>query len=449
MPTLKKHYFQFMKQFKNYVFSNWAGNETCLAQKLFQPETEDEIQAVLTQCNNEHKRLRIIGSGHSWSPVSLSRDFLMSLDRYQQILNLNREKHQVTVRAGIKLWQLNEYLYKQGYSLKNLGSVSAQSVAGAINTATHGSGIQFQILASQVASFKIILPNGNVLQLSKETDSDLFHLILVGLGSVGIISEVTLDIVPRYHLHEISEMISFDEASASVLHWIHECDHLKLWWFPHIDRIMVYRYYRTQEHINDSKFRQVFFDEVLAKTGFKTLLWLGNKKPLRRPAINRFICTKLLNSINRVEKSWKIFNVPMPPVHRETEWAFDIQKTPLLLNSYRDLINQGKHLVNFVQEIRFVKGDSFALSPCHKRDSIYIGAYHASNKDWLPLFHDFELFAKQHEGRPHWGKEFTVDTNYLKKQFSCFNDFCSKRNYMDPKGILLNDMTEQLFSSGY
>jgi L-gulonolactone oxidase len=433
-----------MQQSHNYQFTNWARNEQCVAQQFFQPESEQDIIQLLKQCNSEGKKLRSFGTGHSWSPVCLSDDYLMNLDRYQQAIHLDRERRQVTVQSGMKLWQLNEYLYKEGFSLKNLGSVSAQSIAGAISTATHGSGINFQILASQVDSFKLITLSGEVLHLQKENDAEMFHLSLVSLGCLGVISELTLNIDERYHLEEHAELKTFDEVGDNVLQWVQEAEHLKFWWLPLTDYVMVYRYTRTQKPVNDSRIRQFLFDEVLSKKVYQLLLWTGNQNPNWRKGINNIIGKNFLKPIHRVEKNWKVFNVPMPPVHRETEWAFDINDTREILLAYRGMILKNNHKVNFMQEIRFVKGDDFALSPCYKRNSVYIGAYHQCNDDWNPFFHDFESLAKQFNGRPHWGKEFTPDKNYLHKQYPEMERFNELRMKLDPYSLLQNKFTEAI-----
>lgn len=425
-----------------YPFTNWARNQSCLATSFFQPDNERDIIQIFHKAQAEGKKVRAFGTGHSWSSICLSNDYLLNLDRMQQVICLDREKKQITVQAGIKLWQLNQYLYSKGYSLKNLGSVSVQSVAGAISTATHGSGIHHQIMASQVDSFKIITPTGNTITLQKEKNTDLFHLALVGLGCLGIISEITLSVDERYHLHEIAKLVDFEEACDHVLQWIHECDHLKLWWFPHTDRIMVYRYNRTQQSVNDSPIRQFFFDKMLASYLFRFLIWWGNQKIDRRPSINKLICNIFLKDLNRIEKNWKVLNVPMPPLHRETEWAFDLRETPRLMRSYRSLIEQGKHKINFIQEIRFVKGDKFALSPCFQRDTVFFGIYQACNTSWNDLMADVESWAKQNNGRPHWGKEFTPDRNYLLKQYPMLEAFNNLRKELDPNQIMMNKFTE-------
>ena len=129
-----------------YRFINWAQNESCTAAHFFQPESVNEIQSIIAKAD----KVRIVGSGHSWSSICLSNHTLINLDRFNQVLELDTVKMKVRVQPGIKLWQLNEYLDSKGFALTNLGSISKQSVAGAISTGTHGSGKNYQILGSQV-----------------------------------------------------------------------------------------------------------------------------------------------------------------------------------------------------------------------------------------------------------------------------------------------------------
>ena len=151
-----------MKSIPSYFFNNWAGNESCIAARYYQPETEEElVQAVI-----ENSKIRLIGTGHSWSKICLTNSAMVNLDLYNKVVGLDKEKRLVRIQAGIKLWQLNEYLDQQGFALLNLGSISKQSAAGAISTGTHGTGIQYQVLGSQIESFTLIKADGNKLVTS-------------------------------------------------------------------------------------------------------------------------------------------------------------------------------------------------------------------------------------------------------------------------------------------
>ncbi len=426
-------------------WKNWAGNVRFTPNAIAQPSSTEEVVELLRNAAAEGRKVRCIGTGHSWSALAETGDILVNTDRLNRIISTDAATGQVVVEAGAKLKDLNGQLWERGLAFSNLGSIAEQSLAGAVSTATHGSGINHRILASQIQRFTLVRPDGEVQVIDAEKDRDLFNTAIISLGALGIITEMTLKAVPRYQLHERSGLMDFDEVCANVLDWIKQHDHLKMWWFPHTDRMMVYRYDRTQEPVNDSRLRQKLMDEWLSVRGYRLMLWWANRKPVRRKWVNQQIVARMLPDVDRIERSYKVFNVPEPPIHRETEWAFDIGLTSELLREYRDMVNANGHLINFIQEIRFVKGDDYALSPCHGRDSVYVGAYNADDRGWDELLSDFEQMAVRHRGRPHWGKEFTVGADYLRSIYPQWGDFLALRDAFDPERRMVNGMMWKLF----
>jgi FAD-linked oxidoreductase len=426
-------------------WKNWAGNVRFTPGSIAQPSSTGEVVELLRNAATDGRKVRCIGTGHSWSALAETDDILVNTDQLNRIISTDAATGQVVVEAGAKLKDLNGQLWERGLAFSNLGSIAEQSLAGAVSTATHGSGINHRILASQIQRFTLVRPDGEVQVIDAEKDRELFNTAIISLGALGIITEMMLKAVPRYQLHERSGLMDFDEVCANVLDWIKQHDHLKMWWFPHTDRMMVYRYDRTQQPVNDSRFRQKLMDEWLSVTGYRLMLWWANRKPVRRKWVNRKIVGHMLPDVDRIERSYKVFNVPEPPIHRETEWAFDIALAPNLLRAYRDMVNTNGHLINFIQEIRFVKGDDYALSPCQGRDSVYVGAYNADDRGWDELLSDFEEMAVRHEGRPHWGKEFTVGADYLRSVYPKWEDFRSLRNACDPENVMVNGLIGRLF----
>lgn len=426
---------------KNYRFVNWAKNQTSVAQNYYQPQTEDELIDIIKSST----KVRLTGTGHSWSAACLTTDTLINLDRYNNVLQVDKEKLQVKVQAGIKLKQLIAYLDEQGLALKNLGSIHHQSLAGAISTGTHGSGIAYQILGSQIEEFTLIKANGEKLTLHCERDKETFNLSVVNLGCLGVISDITLNVVPAFNLHDYTVAINYNEAINRLQEHIYQTDHFKMWWFPHTDKMVMYRYNRTHEPTNDTRFRQWLMDEFISVLGYRLLLVVGNLyRPLRK-GINKLLVQNFSKPLDRIAKSFQVYIVPEPPLHREVEWAFDIKHAPELLREYRQLIERSSHLINFIQEIRFTKGDDFALSGCYGRDTIWLGAYNADNRGWNELQNDFEVLAKKYGGRPHWGKEFTVDSNYLKSVYPELDKFNELRKQLDPNGKFENEYIKQIF----
>jgi FAD/FMN-containing dehydrogenase len=422
-------------------WQNWAGNIRFSPNKIARPRNTQEVVELV----ETGRKIRCIGSGHSWSELAPTDDILMATDALNRILSINKVENTATIQAGAKLEDLNIELWNKGYAFSNLGSIARQSLAGAVSTATHGTGLNHKILGSMVTSFKLVKANGEILDVDKTKDSELFKTALISLGSLGIFTEMTINIVPKFQLHERSGLMNFEEVCDNILDWVKEENHIKMWWFAHTNKMMVYRYNKTYEPVNDTKFRQKLMDEWVSVYFYRLMLWWSNRKPIRRKKMNQKIVNGRLPDVNRIERGYKVFNVPEPPVHRETEWAFDINLAPTLLREYRNMIEEKGHLINFIQEIRFVRGDDFALSPCYGRDSVYVGAYNADNRGWNELLADFEELAIKHNGRPHWGKEFNVGTDYLKSVYPKWDEFVELRKEMDAAGLFANPMIEKMF----
>ena len=277
-----------MKSTPNYQFVNWARNQVAVVKNYFQPATEEEIREIVKNA----LKIRVTGTGHSWNSICITEDTLVNLDHFNKVLHLDKAKLQITVQPGIILWQLNQYLDSQGLALKNLGSISDQSIAGAISTATHGTGIQYQILGSQIEEFTLVKANGEKIVINKDRDKDLFDLSLVNLGCLGIITSITINVVPAFNLHDETYIANFDEVINKLDELIHSTDHFKLWWFPHTEEVVVYRYTRTNKPSNDSRLRQWFMDELVSVNAYRLMLKIGTFNRDWRIDINRLLVQK-------------------------------------------------------------------------------------------------------------------------------------------------------------
>lgn len=442
---LGENNFPLLKFISKYNFKNWGGNVNFQPERYYKISNEAEIIELIKLAKKENKKLRMVGTGHSWSDVFKTKDFLVNMDAFNKVVKLDTEKKLLTIQPGIKLWQINEYLAENGFALANLGSIAEQSIAGAIATGTHGSGTNYKMLGDQLQSFKLIDGKGEKHFIDRDKDYELFNTALVHLGALGIVTEITIKIVPSFQLHEKTEMVDFDLLCENYNEIIHSADYVKFWWFPPCSKILVYRYNRTNKAVNDSRFRQWFIDEFVSVYAYRLIVAIGNLNPNWRPGFNEIISNYMIRPVDRIEQSFKVFNVPSPPIHNETEWAFDINKGPEILKAYKKMLEEKSHKINFIQEIRFVKGDDFALSPCYKRDSIWIGTYLIGNKGWKALLTDFESMAKDYSGRPHWGKEFTCDKAYLQKAYPKLNDFIRMKNSFDASNLFENRLLRKLF----
>lgn len=433
-----------LKRQHNFRFQNWARNAACLAEVFFQPESEMELQRIVQEAMAQRKRIRVVGAGHSWSPVACSDEYLVNLDRFQKVLGIDREKKRIRVQAGIRLKQLNAVLEQNGLALVQLGSVSEQSIAGATATGTHGTGITFKVLSSAIVAMRVVTGSGAVRVLEEDdAQLDAFRL---SAGMLGIVSEITLQCTAAFSLREHSSPMRFDDALDSLPALLKQNHHVKFWWFPHVDELMCYRYERTQEVPQQRNAIGKWLEDVFVAQGvFPLLLRLGNLFPEKIPAINRAIKPLHQKEISRVGKSYELFNVPMPPRHRESEYAIPVEQTADALRDLRSMIAEQHLYVNFVVEVRFVQADTYWISPAYARNSCFLGGYFYGDTRWQSYFQLFERLMLKYHGRPHWGKEFTPALHNFEKMYERWNDFHILKTQTDPQGLFSNTFMDTIF----
>lgn len=412
---------------------NYGRNLRFRPRRIVRPRTVDELAATIRDATH----LRAVGAAHSWSPAIVTDDTLVSLDRMRRPLALDRERRTVTVEAGMRLRELNAYLDREGLALANLGSIDSQSVAGVIATGTHGTGRAFPCLSAQVARLDLIDGAGRAVRIARgEPD---FDGAVVGLGALGIVHAVTFDVVDAFRLHDVTGVEPVDDVIERIDEHVASCDHLKLWWLVPDDAAVVFRYQRTARPATDSALRRWFKDRMVAVAVYRGLLAVGHLSGRRWiPGINRFLTREAGRPLDRIVESHVGFLTPVPPVHAETEWAFDAANARELLRAYRRLLTSSGHTFNFVQEIRFTRADELWLSPAYRRDSIWLSLYNIDRRRWPAQLQMFETFARAHGGRPHWGKQASFDHAYLRGQYARLPDFAALAARHDPDGKLRN-----------
>lgn len=399
----------------------------------------DELVATI----RGSRKLRAVGAAHSWSPAIVTDDTLVSLERMRRVLRIDRERMQVTVEAGMRLRELNRVLDSHGLALPQLGSIDSQAIGGIIATGTHGSGGRFRCISAQVARLELVDGRGDRVTLQRG-DPD-FAGAVVALGAVGITYAVTFDVVEAFRLHDRTCLEPFEDVIEAFDAHVADNDHFKVWWLPPDERAIVYRYRRTAEAANDGAVRRFVKERVLSVGIYRVLLALGQLRGRRHiPRINRFLTNEAGRPLDRRVASHIGFLTPLPPVHRETEWAFDLADARPLLREYRRLLPDGGHTYNFIQELRVSAADDLWLSPAYQRDTLWLSVYNVDRRSWPAQLAKFEAFARAHGGRPHWGKEATFDRAYLRAQYPRFDDFVALARRYDPEGKFRNAWLEEL-----
>lgn len=423
---------------------NWSGSVRFRPERILYPGSVEEVAKIIRQAADESKQIRVVGSGHSFTPLVPTDDILLSLDRLRGLEEVDKERGLVTVRAGTKLKELGELLLRHGLAQENLGDIDAQSIAGAISTGTHGTGIDFGILSTQVAALTLVTASGEVIECSPDRHPELFKAAQVSLGSLGVIVRVTLRVLPRYQLHYRSGRMSLEECLDHLDRYRHEHRHFEFFWFPHTDFVQVKFMDKTDQAASTGGLWSRFSKLVLENGVFWLLSEGARLVPRLCPSISRLSAWGV-PTVEEVGDSHRLFATPRLVRFNEMEYGIPAEKLPEVMREIRDCVNLLRFAVHFPVECRYVKGDDIWLSPAYGRDTAFIAVHMYRGMPHESYFSAVEAIFRCHGGRPHWGKMHSLTAEELSRLYPRWNDFRRIRDEQDPEGRFLNSHLRALF----
>ncbi|GAA6036192.1 hypothetical protein JCM8097_006825 [Rhodosporidiobolus ruineniae] len=234
------------------TFTNWATTFRSTAALVFRPTSVEEVRWAVELARRERKELRAAGAGHSPSDIVCTEGYVLDLKGLDRVLDVDADSQTFHAEGGILLRNLHPVLLEKGQlALSSLGSISDQTLAGAISTSTHGSGVTYGSLSSCTTFVDLVLPlpGAPVVRCSREQDSDLFFSAVCGIGAVGIVVGVGMRAEPAFKLEEECFSMRFDEFTARWREIAESAEHVRCWWFPQIGRVKVSRMNRTTKAI--------------------------------------------------------------------------------------------------------------------------------------------------------------------------------------------------------
>jgi L-gulonolactone oxidase len=226
---------------------NWAGDQRCRPATVELPGSMQEISEAIARATHHDRRIRVAGAGHSFSDVALTDGSQLRLERLDRVLDINRSSGLVRVQAGITIRELSGRLAGEGLAMENLGDIDVQSIAGAISTATHGTGVRLHNISAQVVELMLVLADGSTLECSEDRDPETFRAARVGLGALGVIAEVTLQCVPAFTLRGVDAPAALEETLERFEELALGNDHFEFFVFPHSRTALTRTNNRTEE----------------------------------------------------------------------------------------------------------------------------------------------------------------------------------------------------------
>jgi FAD-linked oxidoreductase len=425
---------------------NWSGSVDFKPREVATPRSVDELAQTVAGYAREGRHMRVTGSGHSFTPLVRSDDVLISMAGLSGITAVDAERGTVTVLGGTPLKKLGDDLLARGLAQENLGDIDVQTITGALSTGTHGTGLGFGTLSTQIAALTLVTASGDVLELSPDRDPDTFKAAQVSLGALGVVAAVTLRVVPAKRLRYQTRRERLESCLGNYMHYSRENAHFEFYWFPYTKWTQAKLTNETTDKPTGSNLGSELNRVVLENGVFWLLSAISRTIPPLSPAMCK-ASTLGIAATTAVGYSHHIYATPRAVRFQEMEYNIPIERFAEVMGEIDRRITRGKFRVNFPLECRFVKGDDIWLSPAYGRDSAYIAAHMFKGMPYKEYFAALEEIFQRYDGRPHWGKLHTLTAATLSQRYPHWDDFRRVRAALDPNGVFLNDYLRALLDA--
>ncbi len=412
--------------------TNWAGNLVYGTERLYSASSLQQVRDYVKRKSS----LKVLGTRHCFNNIADSAHNLLSLKAMDEVVELDTRAATVTVGAGVTYGQLSPYLHSKGFALHNLASLPHISVAGACSTATHGSGEKNGNLATAVSGFEFVTAAGDLVELTRQQDGETFRGAVVGLGAIGVITKLTLDILPTFMmrqyvyenlpLQEVKEHFDAIESSAYSVSLFTD------WQKQRMNEVWI------KSRIEDGQSSEA------GPTFFGAKLATRNLHPIAELSAEN--CTEQMGAPGPWFERLPHFRMGFTPSagkELQSEYFVPRQHTVeaiLAVERLRDQISPSL----LISEIRAVAADNLWLSPCYKQPCVTI--HFTWKPDWPAVSKLLPVIEKElapFDARPHWGKLFSTSPAALKSIYDKLPDFIHLSAKYDPRGKFRNDFLNQ------
>jgi L-gulonolactone oxidase len=418
---------------------NWAGDQACRPAELLRPRDRDELAAAVSAAASAGRTISVPGSGHSFTEAAMTDGAMIDVSALHGVIDADRDSGLVRVGGGTVLAELNEALSGLGLAMENLGDIDRQTIAGAISTATHGTGAKLRNISAQVEGIELVLADGSVRDLSASEDAELLRAARVGIGALGAISAVTLRCVPSFVLHRVDRPLPREEVLDSFVERAAEHDHFELFTFPYADSALVLERNRTEEPARPRGRTAAFLNDiVLENWALEAISAAGKALPATIPRLSR-LAARLASGSRATDRSDLIFANERRVRFTEMEYGVPRESGPEAARRVIEWVRSNRYPVFFPIEMRVTAADDALLSPSHERDTTYIAVHQYRGMEWRPYFEAVEEIMNGFGGRPHWGKRHFQTAETLAPRYPRWAEFQAARDELDPGRAFANE----------
>ncbi len=410
---------------------NWAGNLAYSAARFHRPATVEQVQAIVRASS----KLRALGSRHSFNTIADTPADLVSLERLDKLVALDRKRGTVTVEAGITYGHLGAYLHGEGFALHNMASLPHISVAGACATATHGSGDRNGNLATAVTALEFVAADGELVALSRERDGDTFLGAVVGLGALGVVTRMTLAVEPAFSVQQevyVDLPVAQLEANFEAI----ESGAYSVSLFTDWQRDAVNEVWLKRRLPGDAAL-------PVAAELFSATLATNALHPIA--ALSAESCTIQEGIPGPWHERLPHFRMECTPSsgdELQTEYFVPRHHALAAMRAVAALRDRLAPVL-MISEVRTIAADALWMSPCYGQECV--GLHFTWQPNWTAVQALLPLIEQQlapFEPRPHWGKVFTMPAAQVQACYPRLADFRALLRQYDPQGKFRNPFVD-------
>jgi FAD-linked oxidoreductase len=416
---------------------NWSGLQQCEPALRAAPASVAELQELVTGSTGT---IRPVGAGHSFSPLVPTDDTIVTLARMQGLIEHDAETLQATFHAGTLLSQMGEQLHAVGQALVNMPDIDEQVLAGALATATHGTGAGIGCLPTFVEGLQLVTADGSLVDCDRDNRPELFHAAQVSLGSLGVITRVRVQNTRPYKSRRESWFADWADTLAEAQTLADNNRNFEFYYIPFSGKCILDTHNLTDEENFSTPKADPNEGVEQLKMARDYLSWSN----LLRSLPIRALAATMEREVS-VEASWLNYASERNVRFNEMEYHLPRESGLQALTEIREVLERDHPEVFFPIEVRFVAGDDIWLSPFNGRESMSIAVHRYFEEDHRPFFASVEPILRSHGGRPHWGKLNTLRADDFAALYPRWEDFLAVRREVDPAGRFLNPYLREVF----
>ena len=402
------------------VWTNWVGNQSFTAGYAAAPRDEEEVAALVREASGRGAGVRVSAARHSFTPIVQTDGLLLDLSALRGVVDTDPGRKRATALSGTLICDFYEPLWSAGLALKNQGDIDTQQIAGAVSTATHGSGIRNKCFSGVVRGVRLVTATGEIRDID-ESEPELLRAAQVSIGMLGVMTRLELEVTDAYRLTEQIDLWRWEEVLERWDELVHEHRHFGFFWLPTEESAALYNLSSHDQTMADKCYVKIYDDATPDQPD--------------SAAEGR-----------RTDRCYRIYPMVYDPNFHELEYFVPLELGPAALSAMRDLMLRSLPDSVFPLEVRTVGPDDAYLSPNYKTATTVISVSGTPGTDYWAYLRSVDALLSDFSARVHWGKLHFLTPERLHSLYPEADAFIDARRMLDPEGTFLNDHLRELFA---